>query len=372
MTKEEFWKSFDTLSLNDTTVAHKENNKTIEEISNDLKGITPDKLYRYRSFDPSDYNIQALERNEIWASSLSEMNDILEYEPYWNPDTVQEKIENSIEEIKKVDFNSLTEDYPGFKETFGSTMDLGLLKIPNVKEMVIAINMIISNESKAIINVAKEYPEIITDKLKETLKSTYVSCFTEDGCSNVMAGLYADGAEGFILEYNTKNLISPCIKKEYCDYSWACPTLHHSPVLIPVNYREERYDISEMLSGAFLQMGANNIQKKTNGGDTSYPSVSFHMDYLFPLKLAGRKDSSWKHEKEWRYVYSREGEEYADKRHIPLKEAIPSAIILCPNCSNENKEKVKSIANDHSIPIYQLVKDYRSKDYNAFKKELLC
>ena len=96
------------------------------------------------------------------------------------------------------------------------------------------------------------------------------------------------------------------------------------------------------------------------------------MDYLFPLKLAGRKDSSWKHEKEWRYVYSREGEEYADKRYIPLKEVTPSAIILCPNCSNENKEKVKSIVNDHSIPLYQLVKDYRSKDYNAFKKELLC
>src|SRR5574344_1284965 len=128
MTKKEFWEHLDSLSLNDSTVAHIENKGAIEKITKEIERIIPEKLYRYRTFDSNNYNLSALDKNEIWASSLSEMNDYLEYDPYWSPDTVYETIKDSIASIDSFDFPSLTVDYPGFKETFGKTCDLDFLK----------------------------------------------------------------------------------------------------------------------------------------------------------------------------------------------------------------------------------------------------
>lgn len=218
----------------------------------------------------------------------------------------------------------------------------------------------------------KKDPSILSDKVKETIETTYAACFSEDECSNIMSGLYSEGSKGFILEYDTKNLISPCIKKENCEHPWTCTTLYKSPVLIPVNYQEERYDVSTMLSSIVYLLGVINLINKISGDkDTPVSLTPFHLDYLFPLKLAGRKQSIWKHEKEWRLVYFAEDKENDKGKHIPLKAARPSSIILCPNCSKENIDKIKSIASGLSVPLYQLIKDYCSRDYNAFKKELV-
>ena len=99
MAIKEFWNLLDSTSLNDTTVSHKENDNVIEDLSNKLKEIIPEKLYRYRSFDSNNYNIDALEKNEIWASSLSAMNDYFEYDPYWNPNSVLKELKYSFEAV---------------------------------------------------------------------------------------------------------------------------------------------------------------------------------------------------------------------------------------------------------------------------------
>lgn len=371
MTKKEFWEHLDSLSLNDSTVAHIENKRTIEKITKEIERIIPEKLYRYRTFDFNNYNLSALDKNEIWASSLSEMNDYLEYDPYWSPDTVYETIKDSIASIDSFDFPSLTVDYPGFEETFGETCDLDLLKIKEIKESIIKFNKYILEEIEEVINIMNDAPWILSNQVKKAVDTTYVSCFTEDGCSNIMAGLYSDGAKGFILEYNTKELLFPCIKKEGCNDSWACPTLHHSPLLIPVNYQDERYDISTMLCSIVFQLGAMNLIKKAKGDSSQVSLPPFHLDYLFPLKLAGRKQSVWQHEKEWRLVYFENKEEHKEKKHIPLSIVKPSSIMLCPNCIKENKDKIQSIADSHAIPLYQLIKDYNSREYNALRKELV-
>lgn len=371
MTKKEFWEHLDSLSLNDSTVAHIENKRTIEKITKEIERIIPEKLYRYRTFDFNNYNLSALDKNEIWASSLSEMNDYLEYDPYWSPDTVYETIKDSIASIDSFDFPSLTVDYPGFEETFGKTCDLDLLKIKEIKESIIKFNKYILEEIEEVINIMNDAPWILSNQVKKAVDTTYVSCFTEDGCSNIMAGLYSNGAKGFILEYNAKELISPCTKKEECEHSWACPTLHHSPLLIPVNYQDERYDISTMLCSIVFQLGAVNLIKKAKGDCSQASFPPFHLDYLFPLKLAGRKQSVWQHEKEWRLIYFENKEEHKEKKHIPLSIVKPSSIMLCPNCSKENKDKIQSIANSHAIPVYQLMIDYNGREYNALRKELV-
>ena len=243
MTIKDFWNRLDSISLNNTTVDHKENDDVIENLSNILKEIIPEKLYRYRSFDNNNYNINALEKNEIWASSLSEMNDYFEYDPYWNPNTVLKELKNSLEDIKSFNFNTLAEDYPGFRETYGSIVNLDLLNDKEIKQNIVRLNEILLKEIKNIIEMFKKAPGIISDMVKETMDTTYVSCFSEKGCSNIMAGLYSDNAKGFILEYNTKELLSHC-NRTNCSNSWRCTTLHQSPVLIPVNYQSKRYDIS--------------------------------------------------------------------------------------------------------------------------------
>ena len=365
MAIKEFWNLLDSTSLNDTTVSHKENDNVIEDLSNKLKEIIPEKLYRYRSFDSNNYNIDALEKNEIWASSLSEMNDYFEYDPYWNPNSVLKELKNSFEDVKSLNFNTISEDYPGFKETYGARVNLNLLNNKEIKQEIVILIEILLKEIKNIIEILIKAPEIISDRVKETMNTTYVSCFSEKGCSNIMAGLYSDNAKGFILEYNTKELLSHC-NRTNCSNSWRCTTLHQSPVLIPVNYQSKRYDISQMLTSEIYQMA---LMKVIN--NTTYDTnkiIPFNIDYLFPLKLAGRKQSTWRKEHEWRLVYFCNKEsKIAQSKHIPLQCAIPSAIILCPRCSKENREIIINIANKKSIPVYELVKNYNSRNYDYIR-----
>ena len=156
MTIKDFWNRLDSISLNNTTVDHKENDDEIENLSNILKEIIPEKLYRYRSFDNNNYNINALEKNEIWASSLSEMNDYFEYDPYWNPNTVLKELKNSLENIKSLNFNTLAEDYPGFRETYGSIVNLDLLNDKEIKQKIVRLNEILLKEIKDIIEMSKK------------------------------------------------------------------------------------------------------------------------------------------------------------------------------------------------------------------------
>lgn len=365
MTIKDFWNRLDSISLNNTTVAHEENDDVIENLSNILKEIIPEKLYRYRSFDNNNYNINALEKNEIWASSLSEMNDYFEYDPYWNPNTVLKELKNSLENTKSLNFNTLAEDYPGFRETYGSIVNLDLLNDKETKQKIVRLNEILLKEIKDIIEMSKKAPGIISDMVKETMDTTYVSCFSEEGCSNIMVGLYSDNAKGFILEYNTKELLSNC-NRANCSNSWKCTTLHQSPVLIPVNYKSKRYDISQMLTSYIFLMALEKVSHNTTNG-----IVPFYIDYLFPLKLAGRKQSTWRYEQEWRLVYfSNKESEIAQSKHIPLKYAVPSAIILCPKCSKEKREIIINIANKQAIPVYELVKNYNSKNYDYIRKPI--
>ena len=139
-------------------------------------------------------------------------------------------------------------------------------------------------EIKNIIDILIQAPEKISDRVKETMNTTYVSCFSEKGCSNIMAGLYSDNAKGFILEYKTKELLSHC-NRTNCSNSWACTTLHQSPVLIPVNYQSKRYDISQLLTSKIYLMALMNVLNNTTNDNNTI--VPFNIDYLFPLKLAG-------------------------------------------------------------------------------------
>ena len=344
--------------------------KIIEDLSNKLKEILPEKLYRYRSFDNNNYNINALEKNAIWASSLSVMNDYFEYDPYWNPKKVFKEIKNSFEDVKKLDFNTITENYPGFRETYGSNIYFDLLKDNEIKKRFIKFNKLLLKEIKNIIDIFIKFPWIISDRIKETMDTTYVSCFSEDGCSNIMAGLYSDNAKGFIIEYDTKDLLSPCTKID-CSNSWACTTLHQSPVLIPVNYQSKRYDISQMLTSKIYLMALMNVLNNTTNDNNTI--VPFNIDYLFPLKLAGRKQSTWRQEQEWHLVYFCNKEsKVAQNKHIPLKSATPSAIILCPKCTKEHRDLIINIANKRSIPIYELIKDYNSRYYDYNRKPIDC
>ena len=89
------------------------------------------------------------------------------------------------------------------------------------------------------------------------------------------------------------------------------------------------------------------------------------------MKLAGRKQSTWRYEQEWRLVYFCNKEsKIAQSKHIPLQCAIPSAIILCPRCSKKNREIIINIANKKAIPVYELVKDYKSRNYDYIRKPI--
>lgn len=369
MNKTEFWKNLDSLSLDDTTVSHDENARIIEETGKKLEEFIPNKLYRYRSFDSNNYNISALENNEIWASRLTEMNDFMEYNPYWNLNETLEILEDSIDYVASIDFKSITVDYPGYKETFGATNNLELLNVNYTKDLIIKYNKFLLMEIKLLIPLLKKNPEIILNYLMQYKERIFAACLSENRCSNKMMAHYADSAKGFILEYETNKLLTPCCNKEICDHLWDCSTLHYSPVLIPINYRKRRYNVSQVICPPLILLGNLNLIQKLDIPKYSVTLKPFRVDYLYHIKLAGRKEAIWKEEKEWRLMYINKRDVDSIPKHIPIIPAKPSAIVLCPNCRKENMEIIKSIANKQSIPLFKLTQDYSGNGFNTLKRK---
>ncbi len=143
-----------------------------------------------------------------------------------------------------------------------------------------------------------------------------ISCFSETPCSNVMWGHYANKHNGFCLEYDVDKITS--IVKP----------------LMPVVYTEKPFDASDIID--------------MRGIDDKYVMIC---PALF-------KSKDWSYEKEWRLILPKKEETLL--YHIP--EAITGVYLGFKTLSNESADELESIAEEHNIPVYRMLRGYLSYD----------
>lgn len=144
-----------------------------------------------------------------------------------------------------------------------------------------------------------------------------LTCFSEFHDSLPMWGNYADSGKGFCVEYDFTHL----------DYDNDI-----SKMLMPISYEENKISITK----GFIS------SCKASVGRMAYNPDMF---ILFFKNLV--KHRSWSYEQEWRIIDT----EGTNILNLPMK---PTAIYSGINCTPENKNTLKLIADDLGCKYFQM------------------
>lgn len=164
-------------------------------------------------------------------------------------------------------------------------------------------------------------PEYIIEYLEKGLKmfksNLAVTCFSEQEDNMPMWANYADNHAGICIEYDFSNLP---IDSDF------------GKMLYPMVYEEERYDISNIL----IDQATARYQKN--------PYVLFFLTLM--------KHSSWRYEKEWRFIAMdiEQKYEFGFTKELPIQ---PTAIYFGINCREEDINDITRIVKGTSIKLYK-------------------
>lgn len=207
-----------------------------------------------------------------------------------------------------------------FNDPFDCALNLGekgieLLILEDLNE-IIQIDDFINKINNSFEREAKEKIALINkqiqEKLEETRKQLFVSCFSEytNITKSVMWGNYANCHKGFCVEYDAHEMQS-----------------YEDILLMPILYHNGYEKIYPFFLG---QMNKEKFQKIT----------------------AFTKSEEWKYEKEWRLL-NENPDKFGESGYL---QKVPKARKVYAGCksSPELVEKLKEICNKKDIELYQM------------------
>lgn len=171
----------------------------------------------------------------------------------------------------------------------------------------------IAQIAEAYERISDDGRKLLSSNLRERMK---ISCFCERLDSTLMWAHYAEYHRGFAVEYDFASL----------------PAKHYfSTHLWPVIYRDALFDASVMV-----------------------PAIPYSVDVdrrnpMYGLAAALHKARDWSYEKEWRLLGTEPSSGGA-----AVEAPKPVAIYLGAQASNEDAERLRSIALQRDIPIHRM------------------
>ena len=150
----------------------------------------------------------------------------------------------------------------------------------------------------------------------------YICSFSELGDSSLMWSHYAEDHKGFCIEYNFAE----------------CPHMLCWQFLYPVLYQEEMADLSD------------------------YHRNPYDLNFLMDKLTAMIKSSQWAYEKEWRMIMPFD---IGNIPAVPMPMPQPKAVYAGCRTAEENLEKLMRITQAKGIPLYQMVKDAHSYNFQC-------
>lgn len=305
-------------------------NEKVQPIREAISEMLPSSLFRFRPCGVSQ--IEAFERDEIYAITADNFNDPYDTLPWFNMAGIVQIIDaymrpEPLEQLKA--FLKDGNDFPAefkkmFPESYWEEMRIGIMAIPDMREIK---DKLTARKQEAFGELTTMGPVIAVFAKRF---SSY-ACFCEDIRSILMWGHYADSQRGFALEYDFR----PTLQKPL-------PYV----VLCPVVYSEIRYDATEYMTWAFLRM-----QRLP----AISPDISAHM------KVALHKSKDWEYEQEWRLIDPR----LQDPSNLKptVTQYRPKAIYYGTGIDKAHLARLHEIAVRKGIQEYEMFIDYGSSKY---------
>lgn len=345
----------------DDKVSPDEVKKKLTPLRDWIKNNIPERLYRYRTIN--EYSISALEKDEIWGSTIHTFNDPFECLPCYNIKTIDNDIKADLSGdsfIKKMQMVRNNEIPPEVaKYLTPEQISSFSIYAQQMSDNPAIFNMIY----KQLINTWNENMDMLESNFIIDIvrhEGFYnIACFSETNSSTLMWAHYSDSNKGFCIEYDIKSFLVDCACN--CSNIHMCSGFMLNLPIAPVIYRDERYDATD----GFRSKLVNWMIQTMN-----IPLVPHYYDMFIPTKTMLTKHKSWEYEQEWRlFRLPFRMEELSDHRKIAHLSA--TAIYLGTKITNENKEKLLKICKDKNIPCYQMLPQYFSPKYESAPHQLL-
>ena len=297
-------------------------------------------LFRMRSCN--DYNLEALIKEEIWATCPRAFND--PYDTYIACD--EKKVAHQV------------------------------LNYLNDKEDLLEFLMVNSGTNNRRVWLS-HYVHNFYQQMNETFRRTYViACFTMDICNEIMWAHYAESSRGFALEYNFWDLkdlgeisdqsLRETFKKfNFFNLSDDVLNTPITDVLLPVEYKNDKYNATELLGKIIIdvlelyynafktnQISMESVQKYV---EESQKKNEVERRALFQNAISPKK-KIWSYEKEWRLIANNSSilSGNIDSNHCLVGTLKPKAIYLGEFIAEHNKVIILDYAKKNNIPVYQM------------------
>lgn len=215
-----------------------------------LLANTPPSLFRYRA--GLDCHFDALEKDEIWGSTVDYFNDPFEWTPCFNLHNIQECINQSC------DPSIIEPQIKPIQCGFPSSELRAMLEPDNLEKLSRILHKVERSDAFAqILQLGKsrmeniflhnfdEYVQTFYQTIFSWAPSRNIACLSEDNLSTVMWGHYADGHKGFAIEYDFKSQQTEC--EIVCDNKAVCSNFALKLPIAPIIYSEKRFDASKLL-----------------------------------------------------------------------------------------------------------------------------
>lgn len=171
-----------------------------------------------------------------------------------------------------------------------------------------------------ILEICKE-TEKLHYNIKKAINDNYrISCFSESFDNQLMWAHYANKHKGICVEYDFSKINNT-------DKIYNC--------FIPVTYTKKRLTVP--------------IDVNTDNNYVSHIKEG-NYDALFIIKVLSTKARFWEYEKEWRIIMKSSDLDCNDN----LRRKIVSSIYLGINISTADRERIKKIAKEKNILLYQM------------------
>ena len=329
MNREDFEKILQGIVIPEGT-SNENINEMVRPIREAISEMLPSSLFRFRPC--GDLQIEAFEKDEIYAVTADKFNDPYDTLPWFNLDGIIQLINSffqpeSLEQLKS--FLAEGNDFPAdfkkmFPESYWKDVRAGIIAIPDFEEIKEEIEAL---KQQGVAQLAALCP-VIAEYAKRF--STY-ACFCEDVQSILMWGHYADSQKGFALEYDFRPTL-----KEPLPYVLLCPVV----------YSDTRYDATEYMTWAFLKM-------------KQMPVIS--TDISAHMKVALHKSKDWEYEQEWRLIDPRLQD--PNNPQPTITQYRPKAIYYGTGISKMHLARLHEIAVSKGIREYEMFVNYGSSKY---------
>ena len=319
-----------------------------------LQSNMPALVYRFRRC--SDRSISELCQCIISFTHGDRMNDDFDGMLYFDRDKILANIRSTLE---KVDFANIVHNIQkeNFPPILQNKLPAWMLTILQQKAQQIPAEEIGFMLQKLYDQFVNQL-DINSARFRSIIqKNIPFACFSATISSPAMWGYYAESGKGFALGYDFRNRnytsCDECAVREQCPSDTQC-------TLAPVIYDDERVDATELAEWAFQTKLYDDLGLAELFGEAAKNIIC--RDTFMLQKILLHKSTDWKHEQEWRLIFSNKSPANMQQGH-PCAKKKPAALYLGRNISEPHEKLLRHIAAEKEIPVYKMEIDHHQRDY---------